>query len=209
MKQLYVILILLLFLINGCKTYKEGYINGFTTEFTYYNDNWPCELYQFRYLRNYHRPFEYGDSKHYKPKRCLEQQYNFTKDEFKELREIFENQYEGKVRQLFKYNNIPTVYRAIYNNGFDIDPDGYYNNDIIYIKLVNKEMYGLFYLLGARFTPSFLFLRTENSLYLYDCDEKEKYVEALEKSVKIDEELRRDILSSIKKQCKTGKLILN
>lgn len=68
-------------------------------------------------------------------------------------------------------------------------------------KIVNQNYYGLFEFNSSEPYPNFFFLRTENSIVYFNCNDKEMYRDVLTKSLKINDSVKSNINSFITNRC--------
>lgn len=172
--------------LSGCKIYNKGYLDVYG-DFANYNDNLSCEIF-----KNTKCAVDY---KHYNPRRCINIQYAFSAKEYKKLKVFYK-----KVAGFGKYTRRGGKRKKIKNSNC-ILLDIAFNNRI---KLVNRQMYGLYSVSGYGTTPFFFFLRTENGLYFSYCkDGIDYYIDALNDSSQIEEPLKKEIINFINLRCQT------
>lgn len=166
-------LIIILILFISCNSYKSTFIDEYD-DVVLYKDKLDCKL--FSYEQSY---------KHYNSKKCFNIKYKFNSDEFQKLKKLYKNVSELSYKGI-KKNPINSVSEA-------------YNDQKR--NLINDEFFGLYNVSGTKFAPFFYFLRTENKVIFYNCNDKLLLFNELNNSNKITSDLKNKITEFINEKC--------
>lgn len=175
------ILLLICFVaISGCKTYKDTFIDQYGDE-VLYKEEYHCNIFKYnKYIKKYNS------------KKCFNIKYNFNEVEYNNLKRVY-----------YKVNNFK---KTAFTSKKSLKSYPYYKvfrainkyNDTL-----TKSEYGLYYVSGKSFAPNFFFLRTEKNIYYYNCEEKNVFIEKLNESRSINQELKNKINHFIQERCNT------
>lgn len=116
-------------------------------------------------------------------KEKLKKEYQFSENEINTLINLTDKNFTQNSDRKFVLIN------AVYSN----------DNAVL-----NQQNLGLYIFSSSEPYPNFYFLRTENSIVYFRCNEKEKYHDVLMKSVKINDSIKTNIITFISDSCSKG-----